>query len=66
MKELQGRARARGSTRWYLNVKADNAPAIRLYESAGLAIEQRGWSHLRHLVGAWHLDGSTSGDAPLS
>src|ERR1700690_2886530 len=32
MKDLQGRARARESTRWYLNVKADNAPAIRLFE----------------------------------
>ena len=47
-KALMDAVRARivraGSTRWYLNVKKDNAPAIRLYESAGLAVEKRGWS----------------------
>lgn len=34
--EVARRARAGGSTRWYLNVKPDNAAAIRLYEGAGL------------------------------
>lgn len=32
-------ARAAGCTRWYLNVKRDNAPAIRLYERCGLTLE---------------------------
>src|SRR5688572_15754371 len=32
-------ARAAGCTRWYLNVKRDNAPALRLYERAGFAFE---------------------------
>ncbi len=32
-------ALAAGSTRWYLNVKRDNASAIRLYERVGLRLE---------------------------
>ncbi len=32
-------ARAAGCTRWYLNVKRDNAPARRLYERVGFEIE---------------------------
>jgi GNAT superfamily N-acetyltransferase len=33
--------RASGVNDWHLNVKADNAPAIHLYESLGLAVEHR-------------------------
>jgi ribosomal-protein-alanine N-acetyltransferase len=44
MDAVRARVVAAGSTRWYLNVKKDNAPAIRLYESAGLAVEETGWS----------------------
>jgi GNAT superfamily N-acetyltransferase len=36
MRSVAGRLRAQGSTRWCLNVKIENAPAIRLYESCGL------------------------------
>jgi GNAT superfamily N-acetyltransferase len=59
MEEVRQRAVAKGSLRWYLNVKADNTPAIRLYEHAGLLFEQRGWP----MVADWSvlktLKGST-------
>jgi GNAT superfamily N-acetyltransferase len=59
MEEVRRRAVAKGCARWYLNVKADNAPAIQLYERSGLSIEQRAWS----LVADWSvlrvLPGST-------
>jgi ribosomal protein S18 acetylase RimI-like enzyme len=32
-------ARDAGCTRWYLNVKRDNAPALRLYDRVGLRLE---------------------------
>jgi hypothetical protein len=32
-----------GCRRWYLNVKRDNAPARRLYERCGMAIERDLW-----------------------
>jgi len=35
------KAQARGATRIELDVRADNAPAIRLYESAGFTLEAR-------------------------
>ncbi len=44
MGALAERARERGCARWYLNVKQDNKPAIRLYERCGLRIEQPGWA----------------------
>jgi GNAT superfamily N-acetyltransferase len=47
--EVRRRAVAGHAARWYLNVKANNGPAIRLYERAGLALEQRGWS----MVAEW-------------
>jgi ribosomal-protein-alanine N-acetyltransferase len=44
MDEVRRRAVSAGSARLYLNVKSDNAAAIRLYERSGLSLEQRGWS----------------------
>lgn len=44
MEAVRERAVAEGCTRWYLNVKQDNAPAKRLYEQCGLAVEQEGWA----------------------
>jgi ribosomal protein S18 acetylase RimI-like enzyme len=44
MDEVRRRVVVEGSTRWYLNVKQDNAVALRLYERCGLAIEQEGWA----------------------
>ncbi|HTL32367.1 MAG TPA: GNAT family N-acetyltransferase [Kofleriaceae bacterium] len=32
-------AKAAGCTRWYLNVKRDNAPALKLYDRVGLRLE---------------------------
>jgi len=49
MQDLRRRAVDAGCTRWYLNVKADNGVAIRLYELSGLTIEQRAWA----LVSDW-------------
>lgn len=37
MQAVAARARAAGATKWCLNVKPDNAPAIALYERCGLA-----------------------------
>ena len=59
LQELRGRARALGATRWYLNVKADNVSAIRLYERAGLSVEQRGWSLSATWASLAQLEGST-------
>ena len=39
LEHVRSAARAIGCTRWYLNVKRDNAPAIRLYERCGLRFE---------------------------
>jgi GNAT superfamily N-acetyltransferase len=44
MKELRARALAEGCARWMLNVKQDNAPAIRVYERAGMTRELEGWT----------------------
>jgi GNAT superfamily N-acetyltransferase len=35
---------ASGCTRWYLNVKRDNAPALRLYERCGLRTALESWA----------------------
>ena len=51
MEEVRRRASAKGCTRWYLNVKAENTPAMRLYERSGLSVEQRGWS----MLAAWSV-----------
>jgi GNAT superfamily N-acetyltransferase len=42
--EIRRGATASGCTRWYLNVKQDNAPALRLYRRIGMAIEREGWA----------------------
>ncbi len=44
MEEVRRRAIAAGCSRWMLNVKQENAAAIRLYEKCGLTIEQQGWA----------------------
>jgi ribosomal-protein-alanine N-acetyltransferase len=59
MEDVRRRAAAGAGTHWYLNVKADNAPAIRLYERAGLSVEQRGWS----MRADWSVLGQLEGPA---
>jgi ribosomal protein S18 acetylase RimI-like enzyme len=56
MMAAAARLRAHGVTEaWHLNVKADNAVAIRLYERFGMAVEHRSvalrfaWAHLDRL-----------------
>jgi GNAT superfamily N-acetyltransferase len=39
LEHVRGAARAAGCQRWYLNVKRDNAPALRLYERCGFRFE---------------------------
>jgi ribosomal protein S18 acetylase RimI-like enzyme len=39
LEHVRGAARAAGCERWYLNVKRDNAPALRLYERCGFRFE---------------------------
>jgi GNAT superfamily N-acetyltransferase len=54
---VRASAAAEGCARWYLNVKQDNASAIRLYERSGMAVEQEGfavdvaWASLASLPG---------------
>jgi GNAT superfamily N-acetyltransferase len=43
MVEVRERARGEACTRWYLRVKQDNVPAVRLYERSGMAIERETW-----------------------
>jgi N-acetylglutamate synthase-like GNAT family acetyltransferase len=59
MEEVRRRAVAHGCSRWYLNVKSDNAPAIQLYERAGLSLEQRGWLMVADWSALRALPGST-------
>jgi GNAT superfamily N-acetyltransferase len=44
MDAIELRVRREGCARWYLNVKQENAPAIRLYERCGMRIELEGWA----------------------
>ena len=44
MEEVRRRVVGAGCSRWVLNVKQENAAAIRLYEKCGLVIEQEGWA----------------------
>jgi GNAT superfamily N-acetyltransferase len=39
LEHVRSLAKAAGCTRWYLNVKRDNAPAIKLYERVGFRFE---------------------------
>jgi GNAT superfamily N-acetyltransferase len=57
--EVRRRAFTKGCSRWYLNVKADNVPAIRLYERSGLSLEQRGWSMVADWSALLALPGPT-------
>jgi hypothetical protein len=43
MQALRASAAEEGCARLYLNVKKENAPAIRLYERCGLAVEHGSW-----------------------
>ena len=45
MREIATRGRHAGCTRWLLNVKPDNAVAIRLYERHGMSVAARSRSH---------------------
>ncbi len=44
MAAVRERVASTAATRWYLNVKKDNAAAIRLYGRSGLVVESRGWA----------------------
>ncbi len=44
MDEHARRGRTAGRSRWTLNVKRENAPAIRLYERCGMAIAAKTWA----------------------
>jgi GNAT superfamily N-acetyltransferase len=68
MNEVRRRVTTEGSTRWYLNVKQDNAPAIRLYERSGMAIEQEGWAVDLEWIRAAELpsDWDAGGPAPFA
>jgi GNAT superfamily N-acetyltransferase len=44
LERIRDAAKQAGCTRWYLNVKADNAPAIRLYERCGFAVDKESWA----------------------
>jgi ribosomal protein S18 acetylase RimI-like enzyme len=74
MDACAARARAAGCTRWALNVKIDNAVAIRLYERCGMAIAFRSagmkisWASVDRLPGEAGFAGRLAGpeeDAPL-
>jgi ribosomal protein S18 acetylase RimI-like enzyme len=63
MAAVRERAAASGCTRWYLNVKQDNAPAIRLYERCGMAIELESWAMTTAWPALARLEGEAPGDA---
>ena len=44
LERVREQARAAGSSGWYLNVKADNASAIRLYERCGFTIRHESFA----------------------
>ena len=55
MENVAARLRAAGCTHWSLNVKVDNAPALRLYERCGMTVAYRSvvmsidWAHVAGL-----------------
>ena len=55
--DVRERARAAGCVRWFLNVKQDNAAAIRVYQRGGMTVEQEGWM----LDTTWTALGALSG-----
>lgn len=65
MERVRGLAIAAGATRWMLNVKPDNAPAIGLYASCGMRFEfgskalRISWARVRALIAA-HGDPAVS------
>lgn len=44
LERIRELAKQAGCTRWYLNVKRDNAPAIRLYERCGFVVDKESWA----------------------
>lgn len=44
MEGVRQRCRDEGCTRWYLNVKQDNAPAIALYRRCGMVPDSEAWA----------------------
>jgi GNAT superfamily N-acetyltransferase len=65
LEAVRARASAEGCARWSLNVKQDNAQAIRLYERAGLAIEQEAWAVDVRWSELARLPGEAEGAAPF-
>lgn len=63
MEAAAARLREAGCSRWALNVKIDNTPAIRLYERCGLSLAHRStamtfaWDRVSHLP---HEEGSVT------
>jgi ribosomal-protein-alanine N-acetyltransferase len=72
MHEVRARVTTAGCTRWYLNVKQDNASAIRLYERSGMAIEREGWAvdlewlRAAKLPGNWEAGGQEAAGQPFA
>jgi|GEM_PF-1093793 len=58
MVELAARARALGATRWRLNVRPDNEPALRLYTTLGLRPSHRLWALRIGCAARFPLDGA--------
>jgi GNAT superfamily N-acetyltransferase len=62
--EVRVHARSAGCARWYLNVKQDNASAIRLYERMGLRRELEGWAMRTTWAHLATLPGEASDESP--
>ncbi|HUS27668.1 MAG TPA: GNAT family N-acetyltransferase [Kofleriaceae bacterium] len=64
-------AKAAGCTRWYLNVKRDNAPALKLYERVGLRIELESfamklpWANVPRVAARHRLADTSADDATI-
>lgn len=74
MEALRGVAKVEGCTRWFLNVKCENAAALALYRRVGMAIERPAWALTFAWSGVARLDGEAcpgfvpdgTGDAVLA